>query len=105
MSSLLSANASEECVAGRILDEEDIERFEPPSDQLIRRKQNHRFVLTGFYRTKWELRIRWTAGQGVGREGFAIGWKSGGIAYGFLEKVRLRRGNLGWESAGIRIEV
>ena len=42
---------------------------------------------------------------GVGREGFAIGGKSGGIASGFLEKVRGVGGNLGWESGGIRIEV
>ena len=57
------------------------------------------------------VRIRWTAGQGVGREGFAIGVKSGGIASGFLEKVGVYRakpevgGKLGRESAGIQIEV
>ena len=100
-------DAGEECAAGRIFDEEDIARFEPPSDWFIRRKQSRRFVLTGFYRTKWELRIRCVCQgrENVGREGFAIGVKSGGIASGFLEKVRLRRGDLGWESAGIRIEV
>ena len=107
MSSLLSANAGEECVAGGILDEDDIERFEPTSDWFIQHKLIRRFVLTGFYRTKWELRIRCVCQgrENVGRDGFAIGVKSGGIAYGFLEKVRLRRGDLGWESDGSWIEV
>ena len=38
-------------------------------------------------------------------DAFGSGMRIARIAFGFLEMRRLRRGDLGWESAGIRIEV